>query len=67
MANQHERNEKIIRMKLQTAKILWHENRKDASYLVLESVSDHRADELRNQMGFNESYEVEQVRQQSRP
>lgn len=58
MINQRERNEKIIRMKLQTAKVLWQEGRKDASFFVIESIDDPRGDALRERMGFTDDYEV---------
>jgi hypothetical protein len=58
MVNQHERREKITRMKLQTAKVLWHEERKDAAFLLLESIDDSRGDELRDRMGFSDDHEV---------
>lgn len=45
-------------MKMQTAKVLWGEDRKDAAFLVLESIDDSRADDLRDRMGFDEDYEV---------
>ena len=60
MDKQRERHEKIVKMKLQTAKVLWQEDRKDAAFLVLESVNDTRADQLRNRMGFDDDYEVGQ-------
>lgn len=59
MINQRERQEKITRMKLQTAKVLWQEGRKDATFLLVESIDDPRGDALRDQMGFSEDYEVE--------
>lgn len=55
--SEHERNEKILKMKLQTAITLWGEGRKDATFLILESIDDPRADKLRTQMGFDE-YEI---------
>lgn len=58
MTNQHERREKITRMKLQTAKVLWHEGRKDAAFLLLESIDDPRGGELRDRMGFSDDHEV---------
>lgn len=58
MIDQRKRQEKITRVKLQTAKVLWQESRKDAAFLVLESIDDPRADELRDKMGFDEYYEV---------
>ena len=45
-------------MKLQTAKILWTEDRKEATFLILESIDDPRADELRERMGFDDDFEV---------
>lgn len=59
--SQHERHQKIVKMKLQTAKVLWQEDRKDAAFLVLESVNDPQADQLRIRMGFDDTYEVGQV------
>lgn len=56
--SQRERNEKILKMKLQTAKVLWGEGRKDAAFLILESIDDPRADKLRTQMGFDDEYEI---------
>ena len=56
--SEHERNEKILKMKLQTAKVLWGEGRKDAAFLILESIDDPRADKLRTQMGFDDEYEI---------
>jgi len=56
--SQHERNEKILKMKLQTAKVLWGEGRKDAAFLILESIDDPRAYQLRTQMGFDDDYEI---------
>ena len=58
MINQRERQEKITRMKLQTAKVLWQEGRKDATFLLVESIDDPRGDTLREQMGFSDDYEV---------
>lgn len=58
MINQGEQREKITKMKLQTAKILWQEGRKDATFLLLESINDARGDDLRERMGFAEDYEV---------
>lgn len=65
--NGTKRKEKIIRMKLQTAKILWAEDRKEATFLLLESISDPRADELRDRMGFDEDFEVKGKQRQSMP
>lgn len=56
--NVSKQKEKIIKMKLQTAKVLWGENRKEATFLVLESIDDSRADDLRERMGFDEDFEV---------
>jgi hypothetical protein len=56
--NPLQRDEKIVKMKMQTAKVLWSENRKDAAFLVLESIDDPRADTLREKMGFDDEYEV---------
>jgi len=53
-----DRRNKVIRMKLQTAKVLWQEKRKDAVFLLLESIDDPRGDALREQMGFSEDYDV---------
>jgi len=61
MINQQERHEKITRMKLQTAKVLWQEGRKDASFLLIESIDDSRGDALREQMGFSDDYEIRVV------
>jgi hypothetical protein len=47
-------------MKLQTAKVLWQEERKEAAFLVLESINDVRADDLRSRMGFDDTYEIGQ-------
>ncbi|MGB7337708.1 MAG: hypothetical protein WBC91_02365 [Phototrophicaceae bacterium] len=58
MINQGDQNEKIIKMKLQTAKILWKDGRKDATFLLLESINDPRGDDLRERMGFADDYEV---------
>jgi len=58
MINQRERQEKITRMKLQTAKVLWQEGRKDATFLLVESIDDPRGDALREQIGFSDDYEV---------
>ncbi len=57
--NVSKQKEKIIKMKLQTAKVLWGENRKEATFLVLESIDDSRADDLRERMGFDEDFEVD--------
>jgi|GEM_PF-3081813 len=65
--NERQRNEKIIKMKMQTAKVLWGENRKEAAFLVLESIDDPRADELRDRMGFDDDFEVTGVQRQSVP
>ncbi len=65
--NTRKRNEKIIRMKMQTAKVLWGENRKEAAFLVLESIDDPRADDLREQMGFDDDFEVTGTQRQSVP
>ncbi|MEM9955089.1 MAG: hypothetical protein AAF846_26005 [Chloroflexota bacterium] len=65
MINQRERQEKITRMKLQTAKVLWQEGRKDATFLLVESIDDPRGDALREQMGFSDEYKVG-VSQESR-
>jgi hypothetical protein len=59
--SQPDRDERIVRMKLQTAKILWGENRKDAAFLVMESIDDPRADTVREKM-FPDNYEVGQGR-----
>lgn len=56
--NSLKQQEKIIRMKLQTAKILWAEDRKEATFLLLESIDDPRADELRDRMGFDDDFEI---------
>jgi hypothetical protein len=56
--NPRERQEKITRMKMQTVKVLWQEDRKDAAALVLESIDDPRADELAERMGFAGDYEI---------
>lgn len=56
--NANQRKEKIVKMKLQTAKVLWGENRKDATFLLLESIDDPRGDDLRERMGFDDEYEV---------
>ena len=56
--NQRDKTEKIVKMKLQTAKVLWQEGRKDATFLLLESINDRRGDELRERMGFSDDYEV---------
>lgn len=56
--NQATKAEKIVKMKLQTAKVLWQEGRKDASFLLLESIHDPRGDDLRERMGFSDDYEV---------
>lgn len=61
MVDKQGQDEKIIKMRLQTARILWHEHRKDAAFLVLESVSDPRADDLRHRMGFDDDYDVGSV------
>jgi hypothetical protein len=53
-----QKKETIIKMKLQTAKILWGENRKEAAFLILESMEDTRADDLRDKMGFEDDFEV---------
>jgi hypothetical protein len=53
-----QKKETIIKMKLQTAKILWGENRKEAAFLILESMEDTRADDLRDKMGFQDDFEV---------
>lgn len=58
MISERERSEKIIKMKLQTAKVLWQEDRKDAAFLLLESIDDPRGDDLRERMGFTDDYEV---------
>ena len=58
MDNRRERQDKIVKMKVQTAKILWQEDQRQAAFLVLESVDDPRADELRQQLGFDEHYEA---------
>lgn len=57
--NQADRDERIVRMKLQTAKILWGENRKDAAFLVMESINDPRANPVREKM-FPDNYEARQ-------
>lgn len=62
-----QQQEKIIRMKLQTAKVLWGENRKEAAFLVLESVDDPRGDELRDRMGFDDDFDIRGTQQQSMP
>jgi hypothetical protein len=51
MRHSREQQDKIVRMKVQTAKVLWQENRREAAFLVLESVDDPRADELRQRLG----------------
>ncbi|MEL6408391.1 MAG: hypothetical protein AAFR81_28755 [Chloroflexota bacterium] len=56
--NARDKQEKIVKMKMQTAKVLWGEGRKDAAFLVLESVDDPRADDLRDRMGFDDDYEI---------
>jgi len=56
--NAFKQKEKIIKMKLQTAKILWAEDRKEATFLILESIDDPRANELRERMGFDDDFEV---------
>lgn len=58
MINQRDRNEKITKMKLQTARVLWQEGRKDATFLLIESIDDPRGDSLRDRMGFSDDYEV---------
>lgn len=58
MIKQREQQEKITKMKLQTAKVLWQEGRKDASFLLIESIDDPRGDALRDRMGFSDDYEV---------
>lgn len=65
--NSLQRQEKIIRMKLQTAKILWAEDRKEATFLLLESIDDPRADELRDRMGFDDDFEIGRVSSPSIP
>ena len=62
-----QQQEKIIKMKLQTAKILWAEDRKEATFLLLESIDDPRADDLRDRMGFDDDFEVKGTQQQSIP
>ena len=63
--NAEKRQEKIIQMKLQTAKVLWGENRKEATFLILESIDDARADGLREKMGFDDNFEVGRASSQS--
>ncbi|MEM9955381.1 MAG: hypothetical protein AAF846_27505 [Chloroflexota bacterium] len=58
MMNQRAKAEKIIKMKLQTAKVLWQEGRRDATFLLIESINDPRGDDLRERMGFADDYEV---------
>ena len=58
MLSQQAKAEKIVKMKLQTAKVLWQEGRKDATFLLLESINDPRGDDLRERMGFSDDYEV---------
>ena len=65
--NVSKQTEKIIRMKLQTAKVLWGEDRKEAAFLVLESIDDARADNLRDKMGFDEDFEVGHTGRSSMP
>ena len=54
MTHSRERQDKIVKMKMQTARVLWQENRCEAAFLVLESVDDPRADDLRQRLGFAE-------------
>lgn len=56
--NTQQQREKICLMKLQTARVLWHEGRRDATFLLLESIDDPRADSLHERMGFSKYYEV---------
>ena len=65
--NTSKQKEKIIRMKLQTTKVLWSENRREAAFLVLESIDDPRADELRDKMGFDDDFEVKGNQHQAIP
>ncbi|MEO1166115.1 MAG: hypothetical protein AAFV98_20190 [Chloroflexota bacterium] len=67
MINTPQQREKICRMKLQTAKVLWHEGRQDATFLLLESLDDPRADALRERMGFSEDYDVGMASRHGKP
>ena len=58
MDNERARQGKIVKMKVQTAKVLWQEDRREAAFLVLESVDDPRADDLRGRLSSDEHYDV---------